>query len=336
MKIIPKDIVGLVGIVPTPATQDADKWQTEFSVNLSESEKMTRLVVDGGVDFLLTNGTFGECATLTEDEHSQFNACVVDTCAGSVPVFSGVGTLNTRDTIRRSRKLIDSGSDGLFVGRPMWLSLDQAQIVQFYRDIAEALPGVPIIVYDNPVAFKGKIGKEAYLQLAEIPEIVAAKHVGGPTLVEDALTVNDQCRILPLVSDWFDVARMHPELMTAAWSGHVACAPAPLVALAHAIRDRDWELAEKISEKCRWAESAMFAGGDIANFMDYSIQIGHLRFEAAGLIDPGPPRPPYVGLPEEYQAGGRETGRRWSTLQKEFERSGWADRMAQEASAAAQ
>ena len=52
----------------------------------------------------------------------------------------------------------------------------------------------------------------------------------------------------------------------------------------------------------------MFPGGDLANFMDYSIQIGHLRFAAAGLIDPGPPRAPYIDVPEEYVPGARNAG----------------------------
>jgi 4-(2-carboxyphenyl)-2-oxobut-3-enoate aldolase len=53
--------------------------------------------------------------------------------------------------------------------------------------------------------------------------------------------------------------------------------------------------------------------------MDYSIAIGHLRFASAGLIDPGPPRPPYLYLPDEYRAGGIECGRRWGVLQQEFQ-----------------
>ena len=318
MKFTPKDITGLVGILPTPATQDASDWRQANSVNLPETEKMVRLVVDGGVNILMTNGTFGECATLTELEHQAFNACVIDTVRRRVPVFCGIGTLNTRDTIRRARQLMQLGADGLFVGRPMWLAMDQKQIVRFHADLAEALPSVPLILYDNPVAFKGKIGHETYVELSKIREVIASKHVGGPQLEKDAAAVGDNCRILPLVSDWFRTARADPETMMAAWSGHVACAPAPLVALAQAIKARDWERAEMISQKCIWAESAMFVGGELADFMNYSIQIGHLRFKAAGLIDPGPPRPPYIGLPPNYEAGGLETGRRWAVLQKEF------------------
>ncbi len=319
IKITPDEIVGLCGILPTPAVAEANHWSCVNSVNLPETEKMTRLVVEAGTDLIMTTGTFGECASLTPLELRDFIACVVDTVAGRRPVFAGIGTLNTRETISRGRELVDVGADGLFVARPMWLALDDAGIVAFYRDIAEALPGVPMIVYDNPSAFKGKISEAAYQALADIPEVIAAKHVGGPQLEKDALAVAGRCRILPLVSDWFRTAKANPELMQAAWSGHVACAPAPLNALAAAIKAGDWTLAETISDRCRWAEEAMFAGGDLSKFMDYSIQIGHLRFAAAGLIDPGPPRPPYhLAPPEVYVKGGTETGRRWKQLQGEY------------------
>lgn len=318
MKMTPADFNGLAGIVPTPATADADSWRTESSVNFPETEKMIRLIVDSGVDILMTNGTFGECATLTEGEHIAFNRCVIETTGGRVPVFAGIGTLNTRDTIRRGRELIDAGATGLFVGRPMWLAMSQDQIVAFHRDLAEALPSVPQVVYDNPIAFKGKIEPETFIELAKIAEVVAAKHVGGPSLESDALAVGEACRILPVGADWLGSAKRHPELMTAAWTGHIACAPAPLVALARAIRVQDWEAAERIATRCRWAEEPMMAGGDLAAFMNHSIAIGHLRFAAAELIDPGPPRPPYIGLPDIYRAGAIETGKRWAVLQQEF------------------
>lgn len=318
MKITPDAFNGLVGIVPTPATGDADDWRTTNSVDLDETERMIRLIVDAGVDILMTNGTFGECASLTEEEHLAFNARVVESVAKRVPVFAGIGTLNTRDTIRRGRQLVAAGADGLFVGRPMWLALSQDQIVKFHRDLAEALPGVPQVIYDNPIAFKGKIEPATFVALSQIPEVVAAKHVGGPSLESDAEAVGQRCRILPVGADWLRSARQLPDLMTAAWTGHIACAPAPLVALAQAIGKRDWDRAEAITKRCRWAEEPMMAGGDLAAFMNHSIAIGHLRFAAAGLIDPGPPRPPYVGLPETYRAGAIETGRRWAVLQQEF------------------
>jgi dihydrodipicolinate synthase/N-acetylneuraminate lyase len=320
VKLTVDDIVGVVGIVPTPATLDASSWQATQTIALDETRKMVDLVVAAGVDIVMTTGTFGECATLTADELNQFVECVAQTVNRRCPVFAGITTLNTRDTIRRGSALMRLGADGLFVGRPMWLALDDAGIVRYYRDIAAALPGVPLVVYDNPIAFKGKITRAAYLELTKIPEIVAAKHVGGPALESDMVAVGRSMRILPLAPDWAPVAERQPELARACWSGGVACAPAPIVAVSRAVLAGDWALARAITEKLKWAEAPMFPGGDLSRFMDYSIQIGHIRFKTAGLIDPGPPRPPYLELPELYARGARECGERWSQLQAEFTR----------------
>ncbi|WP_397473488.1 dihydrodipicolinate synthase family protein [Pusillimonas sp.] len=318
MKVTYEDIVGVVGIVPTPATTDASHWNSTKTINLSETEKMIKLVTAAGVDVLMTNGTFGEGATLLEDEHLDFVRCVVETNARSRPVFAGITTLNTRDTLRRARDLLSVGADGLFVGRPMWLALDDAGLVRFYQDLAEALPDTPLIVYDNPLAFKGKISPEAYEALANIPQVIAAKHVGGPTLPQDLAAVGDRMRILPLATEWCPVAERYPDLAKACWSGGIACAPSPIVAASRAILAGNWEKARKITEQLIWAEAPMFPGGELTRFMDYSIQIGHVRFEAAGLINPGPPRPPYTELPDAYKQGAEECGSRWASLEREY------------------
>ncbi|MCX2933709.1 dihydrodipicolinate synthase family protein [Mycobacterium sp. CVI_P3] len=311
------DIRGVVGIVPTPATSDAGSWRAEDTVNTAETEKMIEAVIGAGIEFVMSTGTFGECASLTHDEWLTFTTCIAKVVRGRAPFFAGVTTLNTRDTIFLGRQAIQAGADGLFVGRPMWLPLDDDAIVRFYSDLTEALPGVPVVVYDNPAAFKGKISVEAYQRLAELPDIVATKHAGGPTLERDIEAVGDKVAVLPLDSDWYAAARRFPGLATACWSGNVACAPAPLVALSRAVLLRDWDAASAISEKVNWALKPQF-GDDMSRFMDYSIPVGRARFRAAGLIDPGPSRPPYTDAPADMIAGGEETGRRWAQLEREY------------------
>lgn len=317
MKITTQDIEGIFGIVPTPAVEGADHWSVVDSINYGETEKMIRAVLAGGCDMIATNGTFGEGATVTFDELKSFTRCVADAIGGTRPFFAGVTTLNTRDTVERCRAIIDAGADGLFVGRPMWLAMDQAAILRFYQDVAEAMPGVPLVVYDNALTFKGKISTETYAQLAAIPEVVAAKHTGGP-IADDMKAVGHDMRVLPLLANWHETARELPDLAKAAWAGSIACAPNAVMRQAKAIRDRDWRLADELGEQFRWAERIMMPGGDLATFMDYSIQIAHCRFKTAGIFDPGPPRPPYLFLPDDYREGGLECGRRWAEIEARF------------------
>lgn len=64
MKVTYDDFRGMLGIVPTPATPDAESWQATNTVNLAETQKMIEVVVGAGIEMIATTGTFGECATL--------------------------------------------------------------------------------------------------------------------------------------------------------------------------------------------------------------------------------------------------------------------------------
>jgi 4-(2-carboxyphenyl)-2-oxobut-3-enoate aldolase len=323
-KLTVDDITGVVGIIPTPSTPTADRVDTANSVDLDEAAKLADAMVRGGVDVLMTTGTFGECASLTWDELQAFVATVVEAVAGRIPVFAGATTLNTRDTIARGRRLGELGADGLFVGRPMWLPLDDAGIVRFYRDVAEAVPHLALVAYDNPGAFKGKIGSAAYQALSAIPQLVAAKHLGllsGAAFVSDLRAVGGRMRLLPLETDWYYFARLFPEEVTACWSGNVACGPAPVTRLRDLIRAQRWDECQALTDEFEAALETLYPGGNFSEFLKYSIQIDNAQFQAAGFMRTGPTRPPYTEVPESYLDGGREAGKRWASLQQRYETS---------------
>jgi len=317
-RISPADIVGVLGILPTPSTPDAGHWSCTHSVDLDATARMVTTIRRAGIRLFATGGSFGEGASLTEAEHLDFTGCVAGALEGGGLLFAGATTMNTRDTIARARRLVERGADGLFLGRPMWMSLDPPGIVQFYSDVAEALPGVPIVVYDNQFAFKAGIDAETYRALSRIPEIIATKHIGGPGMAAAVHAVAGRMRVLPVDSQWAGLAREFPETAKACWSGNAADGPEPLVALAEAIAGEDLERAEAICTRMAWAQSAMFPDGKLENFVDYNVPIAHGRLQGSRMVSSGPPRPPYTHAPESYVEGGRETGRRWAALRAEY------------------
>lgn len=321
-RISASDITGIVGIVPTPSKPGADRADAVDTVNLDETVRMIDLVVEAGIDVLLTTGTFGEVATLTHDEWLAFNDVVIRTVAGRIPVFCGASTLNTRDTIARGRELMSLGADGLFAGRPMWLPLDDEQLVSFYSALADAIPEAALIVYDNAGVFKGKISSVAYAGLAEIPQIVASKHIGvtpgNDSYVKDHAAVRGRFPLLPTADNWVRSLREFPDGVPAAWSGDIACGPEPLTALRDAIVAGLDDDIEAISRDVVWATEPLFPDGDITKFMPYSIQIDRAEFEAAGYIVPGPARHPYGTAPASYVECGAEVGRRWKIIRAKY------------------
>lgn len=319
MRIVPDDIAGIVGILPAPSVPGADRWDCEDSVDLDAVAAMTARVRAGGVSIVMTGGSFGEGASLLDHESEGMVATVADTLrgAGGGLLFAGATTLNTRATIRLARALIDRGADGLFLGRPMWMALDGPGTLRFYADVAEALPGVPIVVYDNQFAFKGRIDTATYAELAKNPSVIATKHIGGPSMGADIAAADGRMAVLPIDAAWGAVARDHAGVR-ACWTGNAADGTEPLAALAAAVACGDHDRAEAIGARMAWAQAPMFPGGKLENFVDYNVPIAHGRLEGSGLVPTHGPRPPYLHAPEGYVEGGREVGRRWRALAAEM------------------
>ena len=319
LKFTAKDVHGIYNIMPTPAKPNADRWDCEDSVDYDETARIVNMLIDNHVDAILTNGTFGEGATLTEPEWRKFNEKVIETAKGRVPVFCGATTLNTRDTIRRAKELMSMGATGLFLGRPMWQEMDEDAVVGYYSDVAEALPDAPFIVYDNPEAFKGKMSPKIYARLAKIPNVIASKYISvGPQYLADVAAAGDNIVIMPLDSDWYYAWKWAPDKAKATWTGSGNCGMAPLLALKKALESGDDAVAKAITADLRDAYATLFPRGNFHDFSIYNIQLEKIRFNAAGLVNAGPCRPPYSRIPEDYAEGARLVGKKYAALQEKY------------------
>ena len=315
------DVQGVFAIMPTPALPGADDPGSADTVDLAETARAVRALIDDGVDAVLTTGTFGECATLTWDELRGFAAAAVAAADGRAPVFAGATTLNTRDTIARARELRDLGVSGMLLGRPMWCYLDDAGIVAYYAAVAAAVPELAIIVYDNPEAFKGKISAAAYRELAALPQVIAAKYTSlGPSFADELAAMDGRMRALPVDRDWFAAWQQAPGEIVACWSGSASCGPRPHVELARRIAAADADGAQAVTAEFAQAAQGFLPQGDFAKFAKYNIQLEKIRINEAGYINAGPPRPPYTNCPPDYADGARASGRRFAALDAKYRR----------------
>jgi trans-o-hydroxybenzylidenepyruvate hydratase-aldolase len=317
-RLTASDIQGLWAILPTPAKDNASDWRAENTVDLDETARVVEALIAAGVDGLLSLGTFGECATLTWDEKRAFMATVVETVRGRVPYFAGTTSLNTRETVKQTKAGLDIGVDGTMLGLPMWCYPDLATSVQFYRDVAEACPDIAICVYANPEAFKFDFPRPFWAQIAQVPNVVAAKIVGIATLDADLRLTKGNIRLMPVDSNYYAAARIAPEQCTAFWSGGALCGPAVQIRLrdsvAAAKSNGDWAAANEISTAIAAASAKLIPNGSFAEFSKYNIGLEKARMNAAGWMKAGPCRPPYHLVPENYLAGARESGQMLAAL----------------------
>ncbi len=169
-------------------------------------------------------GTLGEAATMTHDEKLDFMKALVDAAAGRVPIFVGTTCINTRDTVALTRQALELGADGTMLGIPMWCAPSLDVAVQFYKDVAEAVPEMNIAIYANPEAFKFDFPRGFWGQVAELPQVVTAKYIGVGNLLPDLAAIRGRIKLLPIDFDYYGAARMDDSI-DAFWSSGAVCHP---------------------------------------------------------------------------------------------------------------
>ena len=210
-----EEVNGAWAIIPTPAIEGSEDWRIIDTVDYDEVARSVAGLIDAGVDGIMCQGTFGEGATMTWDEKKKMTEVMVEASAGRVPIFAGVTTLNTRETIVQLKHARDIGADGTMLGVPMWQEIDVPGAVQFYKDVAEAVPEMAICIYANPEAFKFSFPTPFWAQVADIPQVVSCKYINIAQLQLHTMVSRKQIRFMPLEFDHKDAARMDPEFHTA-------------------------------------------------------------------------------------------------------------------------
>lgn len=315
LRLTVDEVSGVFGIMPTPATPDADEPTAEHTVDLEETRRAVTALEEAGVDALMLNGTSGEAFALTDAEWRTFTETAAET-ADEMSILAGPTTMNTRTTIDRAEFARDVGCDGLLLGRPMWCELSPDATVQFYREVAATVPELGIVAYDNPSAFGGPLTE--WERLAAIDNFVGVKYISlGPQYWEARRTAREadgEMRIIQMDAYLPAAMTWDRDLPLVCWSSSVSCGPEPVIALMDALEDGRWERAFRISEGMAHSFEAFFPDGGMQSFSRHTPAIVKARMSEAGFLDPGPVRPPDPNTPEPFLEGGRESGRRWTEL----------------------
>ena len=162
------------GVFPAVTTQ----MKKDQSLDLEATARHLEALIDSGVDGLVMLGSLGENAALEPEEKKRVLAVAKETAAGRVPVLSGVVETSTAASIRYAREAEKMGLDGLMVLPAMIYRADAAETLAHFRAVARAT-GLPIICYNNPLAYVVDITPQMFVELAEIKNLVAIKESSG-------------------------------------------------------------------------------------------------------------------------------------------------------------
>jgi trans-o-hydroxybenzylidenepyruvate hydratase-aldolase len=302
------DIRGVYVLPPTPCKEDAGGWDATDSVDLDETARMTEMLIQPGVTGLGLFGTTGEGHSLLWEEKVACAATVVEAAAGRVQIFAGATSLGTREVIRQMRGLRDVGVDGALVGLPLWQTPTVENAVQFYADLSEAVPDLPVMVYSNSWFFKSKFPPEFWAGVAErAPGVIASKNTHGfDHYLEEIEAVDGRINLMPGEFGVFQAWRLVGSGVTAIWSTQAALGPEPSVALMAAIDSGDKDAVEAVIADFEavppYAPPGAMRNRDLTDdFARYNTQVAKYRLNVSGVIKAGPLRPPYCDLPDDWK-----------------------------------
>lgn len=166
------ELKGIVVPIVTPMKGDE-------SVNLDELRNQVDRQIDAGIHGIFPFGTNGEGYILDAQEKKAVLETVVDQVAGRVPVYAGTGAISTKETIEQCKMAEAAGADILSVITPWFAKASQHELIVHYTRVAEAVPNMPIVLYNIPARTGNNLDPETVAELADIPNIVGAKDSSG-------------------------------------------------------------------------------------------------------------------------------------------------------------
>ncbi|HBN51892.1 MULTISPECIES: dihydrodipicolinate synthase family protein [Thalassospira] len=166
--------VNWTGVFPAVATQMNEDGSIDFDMTAHQIEAL----IKAGVDGLVMLGSVGENATLEPEEKIAVLKLAVEVTNGRIPVLSGVAENSTQAAIRYVQKCEELGADGLMLLPGMIYTADPRENIEHFRSVA-AKTKLPIMIYNNPGAYRIDIKPEEFNQLADVKNLVAIKESSG-------------------------------------------------------------------------------------------------------------------------------------------------------------
>ncbi len=162
------------GVFPAVTT----KMREDGALDLAAMRaSLDRLVVNG-VSGVIVLPMLGENPSLSLEERETVIRAAVETVAGRVPVLSGLAESTLGAAQANARRYQEWGAQGLMVFPSIGYKSDPRETAHWYREIARATP-LPIMIYNNPIAYGVDVTPEILAELVDVPEIVCIKEESG-------------------------------------------------------------------------------------------------------------------------------------------------------------
>lgn len=167
-------------------------FNADHSIDFDGFARLIQHVSDGGVNYIVLQGTTGESPTVTKSEKKQLLQFLKEHNTHNLPIVYGVGGNVTSDVVAGMKGIDFDGVDAILSVCPYYNKPGRRGVIEHFTQVAEACP-VPVIMYNIPPRTGINMSAETICTLAEHPNIIGVK---------EASCIIEQC---------MEIARDKPE-----------------------------------------------------------------------------------------------------------------------------
>jgi 4-hydroxy-tetrahydrodipicolinate synthase len=156
-------------------------FSPDGAVDLDLAARLAGHLVDHGSDGLVLCGTTGESPTLSWQEQHELFEAVKGAVAGRALVLAGTGSNCTAEAIEAIGRAAEEGADGALVVVPYYNKPPQQGLEAHFRAIAQAAPGLPVMLYNIPGRTGCSLEPATTARLLDLANVVSYKAASGST-----------------------------------------------------------------------------------------------------------------------------------------------------------
>ena len=164
------------GIFPAITT----KFHADERIDAQGTARHIDFQIRNGIHGLVTCGSLGEASTLTLEEKLEVTRIALEASAGRIPVLANVSETSTREALRFIDGANALGVAGFMVMPSVIYVADAREAMANVHAMANAAQK-PIMVYNNPIAYRVDLKPEHMQALADCEWIAAIKESCGDT-----------------------------------------------------------------------------------------------------------------------------------------------------------
>jgi len=231
------------GVFPALTT----KFTAADELDWGAMEKHLEFQLDAGVHGLIILGSLGENPALSPEEKLEMVRFFSRADRRGLPLIACIAESSTRDARNFAAAAQDAGADGFMLLPPMRYPSDRRETVTFLNDVASSTT-LPIMLYNNPVAYGTDIMPDDFARLADNPRFRAIKESAADTrrFPEIRRKVGDRFALFCGVDDLaFECFALGADGWVA---GLVVAFPRETVRLWELCQDGDWDRARELYE----------------------------------------------------------------------------------------